>query len=537
MKKIRIFLSVFIILLLLSKIIYNITAKEGIESLFGFFIFLLFIPLFYIYFLLAKYPATYAYNVLESFRDTGKFQLNTFWSLLDKINRRRLLIIIILGLILFFTFFLNILFFLKIRENHFVFSETIIRTLFLGGTIILFFYFIQQFFEYGHVSIRDCQHRKAVEIKGLIENISIKAGIKPPDFKILTYSSPTSFSLCPNFGQPVIFITSSLLNLADRNELKAVIAHQIASISSKRIFDYRTINNFLLILKILSSSLFFLFLAAINPILVFIWLGLIIYIIIGFQLEKLRIERIAEMSSKSIFAIFNPPFLLTNFISYLIYYQTSYDEFFYADLKSVQFTRYPKALYSILIKLKNYRDVYEMMPGEFYYLYFTSENTIIKRIPAPQPSIEKRKALLEEIDYTLNNMKITEEITQIKCPYCDSHMEELETKGHYGKAIKIDRCARCGSIWFDEWEIWYIADLIPHISDKTKLKQVNPLDKISCPRCGIELSIITDPNIPKDIQIRFCSSCNGNWLAHEDLLKFSSHREKYKSKKRKDKIN
>lgn len=492
-------------------------------SFFFFLFFILIIPFFSIYFLLARFPANFAYFFLEILRPDKKFEIRTFWSLLDKIKFRRRLIISFLSLTLFVVFCLTIL------VGYLAFGRELAMISFLIGAILLFFYFIEEIVGYGRFHVSECQHKKSVDIKNAIENISIKAGIEPPNFKIIINSNPTAFLLCPNFSKPIIFITSSLLNLADRNELKAVVANQIAFISSGRIFDYLTINNLLLFLKICGSLIFLLCLAMLNNIFLFAWLGAVLYFMIRSAMAKFGKGENITGSIGTIISLANPPFLLVNFISHLIFYQISDDEILYADLESIQFTRYPKPLYSVLTKLEEHKNFGDKMPEELYYLYFTGENTAIRSMPMPQPSIKRRKAILEEIDYTLKSLKVTEEFTGLKCPCCASYMEELEGEIHYGGTIKIDRCKRCGSIWFDEWEVWYIADLMPHVLDDTQLKNIIPVDKILCPRCEVELYLVEDYNIPRDVQLWSCPTCNGNLLEHINLIRFSAHKKKNKS--------
>ncbi len=490
------------------------------------FIFLIF------YLSLAASPATFAYNLINKTggkSETKYLKHSTFWSLLDKIKSRRKLTILILIVSLIIVILLDIFFFLKVQKKFLEFSHQLTLILSIFGLFLIFFYFLKAFFGYGRINIPVSEHKKSEDIRRLIDNLSIAAGIQSPDFKIMPHDKPNAFSICPNFGQPIIYITTALLNLADRNELEAVLGHEIAHISSKRVFDYRLISDILISLRSFGFVTFFLFLSTLNPALLGLWLGLFLYGILAFGIE-------IEMGASSldlIMRLMNPPFLLVDFFSYLIYYTFSSDEVFYADLESIRLTRYPKPLYSIFMKIDEYKrfGFIEKMPEEYYYLYFTGENVIPERIPMPQPSISKRKDLLEEVDSLLKGLRAKKEKVILKCPFCRNDMDEVEAKGHYGATIKIDRCQKCGSIWFDDWELWAVDDLVPYILDKTKIETRGYPDKLLCPHCGIKLLRLFDPIIPRDIKIFYCSSCDGNWTKYKYLILYDAYRKKIEKDK------
>jgi len=477
------------------------------------------------YFSLAASPATFAYDLVNKTRsesETQNLKHSTFWSLLDRIKYRRKSIISILCICLVVVVLLDVFFFLKVQEKFLEFSRQLTQILFIFGLVFVFFYFLGEFFGYGKINIPSSGHGKSDDIKRLIDNLSITAGIQPPDFKIVSHDKPNAFSICSNFGQPIIYITTALLNLADKNELEAVLGHEITHISSKRVFDYRTISDMLITLRLFSFITFLLFLSTLNPSFIGVWLGIFLYGMIAFGVGL----GMGVSSVDPIMRLTNPPFLLVDFISYLIYYALSADEVIYADLESVRLTRYPKPLYSILTKINLYKKFgfTEKLPEEYHYLYFTGEDIAPEGIPMSQPSVGKRLQILEEIDSLLRGIIARKEKVILKCPFCSCNMEEIEAKGHYGAMIMVDRCPNCGSVWFDDWELWAAGDLSPYILDKTKIKDKGYPPKLLCPHCGIKLSRLFDPIIPKGIKIFYCFSCDGNWMKYKYLLPYANYR-------------
>lgn len=470
-------------------------------------------------------------TIRSSFRK-AETKVSNFWQLLDKIRLNRLAVLLILLFFLLFSILLNIKYFLEIKEANLLDGQ-FAKALIVVFPILILFYLLSEIIGYGKVNIPVVGHKKKKDLEKAIENISITAGIETPEFKILKSKNPNAFSICPNFKKPTIFVTNSLLSLVNKNELEAVIGHEIAFISSKRVFDYKRINNLLALLKSLTALSWLLFIFIIEIMLPVFWLLVMSWVIIVTSvkgtLDTWELGGDEEFSGGVILLI--PPLTLINFISYLIYYALSFNENFYADLKTIQFTRYPQGFYSVLQKIENYSGSWENLPREFHHLYFIGEGLPERSIPMSQPTIQERKEILKEIDYTLEHLKFTKTKTDLKCPCCGYLMKEVKGKRHYNFPLLLDYCPKCGGIWFDDMELFYVADLFAETKDLKK-KSVKKLAKLLCPHCGIEIELLIDPNIPKDVEIWNCSGCGGNWLRQESFKKYTAYRKKKLSKKK-----
>lgn len=502
-----------------------------------FFTLLSFFVLFSVYLILAIYPATFASVVIKSLRKIffqAKVGLSSFWYLLSRVKVMRFIMLLFLFILLLLTGFVDLWLLMDFLKKLSNFNSAFSYMLSIFIFLLLATYLIFELFKYGKVKISSCQHKKAIELKRAIENISITAQVEQPDFQILSHTNPTSFLLWPNFEKPTLYITNSLLSMANKNELEAVVAHELASLYSGRILDYKRINNLLLILRTLSFMFFLLLLLSLDLVLFIFWSAYVIYFVLIPDVEERMWFGDTVSASGAITALLNPPYLFINFISYFIYYSLTYSDVFYADLKALQFTRYPKGLYSILKKIEKYSGMKARLPREYYYLYFTGEAVPSRRIPMPQPSLEMRKTLLEDIDYTLSHFKISEKRDDVLCPQCRKPMEQLEGKRHYSGNILIDHCPICGSMWFDNWELYYIADLASLVRDKAVAKKKDKIikkeklgrDRFLCPHCGTQLHKLFDSMIPKEIQIFKCSSCRGNWLERADFLEYSEYKKR-----------
>lgn len=505
------------------------------------FTFLALFLLFGTYLLLANWPATSASVIIQILRHPffmEKDRVRTFWSLLETVKKNRVRVIAALISLLAVVLILDTILFLQLGLQNFLLLQKIehvadtppVAELVYIGLIIFFLWFLRNITSRKVIDIPETRHKKTVELNRAINNISIAAGTKPPQFTILAHNNPNSFSLSQE-GKPTIFVTSGLLNLVNERELEAIAAHEIAHIQSGRNDDYLIIETLLTILRGFSFVFFFLILAAINPILLLLLLAAILYISIKSNIETIEWSSDSSSIFNSVITIANPPFALINFLSFLIYYALTHSEDYYADLKSVQFTRLPAGLYSALTKLETFKDFTKKLPEDHFHLYFTGEKAAYRKIPMPQPSIKNRKAILEDIDRTLKNFKLSEKSTGLVCSYCSSQMQELKSKGHYGGSVTIDRCPQCGSVWFDNWELYYIADLAT-ISLAEKSTEITPPDKFLCPRCGIELSLLQDPAIPKTLQLWHCLSCKGKWLEHEEIAEYSAYKKHLNTKKK-----
>ena len=93
---------------------------------------------------------------------------------------------------------------------------------------------------------------------------------------------------------------------------------------------------------------------------------------------------------------------------------------------------------------------------------------------------------------------------KIICPECGDTLKEVYVEANYGRALLLDQCHRCGGIWFDTWELYYLNDAEAKRLDAVDMNIFladNPAQKGSglCPRCNnTSLESFQDPNLPSD---------------------------------------
>lgn len=477
-----------------------------------------------LYFKAGTNPAYYASKTISTLRELFSTQNNdqiTFWNILDKIRLKRMIVMVILFTSIVIVLISNAFLLIQILSLPLISSYLPFVNIGIFISILLGLFIIKEITTYGKVEIQIAEHGRQKEIESLITNISIAYGISPPLFKVLAHSSPTAFSISKFFQKPNIYITSSLINISNRSELESIIAHEITHIHSGLISDYRLIYLSTIALRILGFSLFLLFLWSINLTFVVIWIFLVFTFMVHIFIKESKYIASSSLAG-SIPDLANPPFVFITILSYFIYYSLTHNEDFYADVKSIQITRNPKPLHSILQKIKSSIGFFDELPRRFFHLYFTGEQTYSHFIPMSQPTIEERLRIIEEIDATLHEFKPTQTM-DILCPRCNKSLNEIVLKSHYGTPVKLDMCNSCGGIWFDNFELWFVAktalrNSIINTSVDLTLYRLNP----NCPKCKLSLFLLKDYSIPKTIQIWRCSTCNGNWIDNSSLFQFIS---------------
>jgi len=487
-----------------------------------------------IYYLLAKFPAEIAHTAVVVFDETfGKrkeFEILTFWSLLDALKQKRLLCFLFLVILLAIFLVSNLYFLFSIESSLSTTSfEYYQNYLFLltMAMIILVFYIFLEVLNCGKVNIPKIDHPKFINLKKVVENLSIRTGLSNPICQVLAYNNPTIFTIQPIFEKPIIYITAPLLEMANENELEALVAHEFAKIYSGTISFFRRIQIFLIILRALAFSFFLLVLFKLNPVLVSLWFVLV------FHLSLNLIETASPNKSPFELALklMNPPLLIVSFLSYLIFYYVSRTEEFYIDVKTIELTRYPAGIYSILEKMKNYSGNRERLPKRFSYLYFTPEENFFDEIPAPKPSIEERKATIEKIDITLKTSSLKCESREIKCPNCQNFSYLVKLQGLYGEIINSYYCKKCDSFWFETWENLLRTGY--HFSEtvdlKKKVKEKVKINKnLKCPNCGVDM---LNKSLLFNIQILFCPVCKSCLISKNDLFKYATYKKTVREKR------
>lgn len=115
------------------------------------------------------------------------------------------------------------------------------------------------------------------------------------------------------------------------------------------------------------------------------------------------------------------------------------------------------------------------------------------------------------------------------CPECGSRLKEVYAEASYGRVIVLDQCERCGGVWFDKWELMFVADegikALEAVDTESFLAESPSHEgKGLCPRCSEPLAVFADANLPKDALIERCHGCSGIWLNRGELARYASHR-------------
>jgi len=124
----------------------------------------------------------------------------------------------------------------------------------------------------------------------------------------------------------------------------------------------------------------------------------------------------------------------------------------------------------------------------------------------------------------------------LTCPECGGVCKEVYAEANYGRVLLLDQCNNCGSIWFDNWELYFLKDAEAKRLDSVNIHSLldkGPAKKSAdtCPRhCGIPLELFQDPNLPADSRIYRCKRCNGLWLNRGELVKYGEHKNKLRNK-------
>ena len=108
----------------------------------------------------------------------------------------------------------------------------------------------------------------------------------------------------------------------------------------------------------------------------------------------------------------------------------------------------------------------------------------------------------------------------MKCPDCQNELKIIDLKG-----VKIDECVKCRGKWFERNELRLVKDrqddylrwldFDPFGKDAEKLSI--PSDGKKCPKCLKQMNSLTYQQ--SKILIDKCSTCEGIWLNHGELVK------------------
>ncbi len=98
----------------------------------------------------------------------------------------------------------------------------------------------------------------------------------------------------------------------------------------------------------------------------------------------------------------------------------------------------------------------------------------------------------------------------------------------FGAPLALDQCPACGGIWFDRYELFRIGEegarRLEGIDEESFRQPAGTAENPLCPVCRVKLRVFRDANVPANIQLFFCSRCEGFWVNHGMLAEYASFR-------------
>ena len=95
----------------------------------------------------------------------------------------------------------------------------------------------------------------------------------------------------------------------------------------------------------------------------------------------------------------------------------------------------------------------------------------------------------------------------MKCPKCDAEMRKLSYR-----TIVVDRCTKCGGIWFDMLEAQHLKEIevsdAVDTGDRKVGREDDTVGDIDCPKCRVKMIRMVDPQQPH-IRFESCATCYG----------------------------
>lgn len=223
---------------------------------------------------------------------------------------------------------------------------------------------------------RPVDEKEVPEFYRAVENLTISEGLPMPKLFIIDESQPNAFATGRNPKNSVIAVTSGLLDMMDRTELEAVLAHELSHIKNRDILLSTAV--VVLAATVAFSSRIFLRSA---------FLG-------GDREGGGAITLIIAL----VVAILAP--LVATVVKLAISRKREY----LADSSAALMTRHPKALAEALQKIKDYPKTMETASDATAHLYIMNPfredegQKWIHKLFATHPPLEERIEKINEID-------------------------------------------------------------------------------------------------------------------------------------------
>jgi heat shock protein HtpX len=222
---------------------------------------------------------------------------------------------------------------------------------------------------------RKVDRRMAPDLYNLLENLCISRGLKMPDLRIIESSGLNAFATGLHEGQYSITVTRGLMETLNRDELEAVLAHELTHIRNR---DVR-----LLVIAVVFVG-------------IFSFLGEIMFR--GLWYGGGRTSRSSGRSSGGGQVIAIVAALVIIGVAYglaiVIRFALSRNREYLADAGAVELTRNPDAMISALQKISG--NAHVKAPSEVREMFIENPHSEFASMFATHPPIEKRIAVLEK---------------------------------------------------------------------------------------------------------------------------------------------
>jgi len=108
------------------------------------------------------------------------------------------------------------------------------------------------------------------------------------------------------------------------------------------------------------------------------------------------------------------------------------------------------------------------------------------------------------------------------CPDCQSGLNKIEIKDHYGQDFEIEQCPACGGFWFDKGELYRVPIDVGLKIDFPVSRRIYQRD-LKCPYDKVLLVEFSDPNLPPFLQLYRCPECAGYFLPKGQLYAYKDY--------------
>jgi len=357
-----------------------------------------------------------------------------------------------------------------------------------------------------------------------VDGVAIAAGITAPDVRVVAHPRPTAFTTLRT-SRPLITFTSGLVSSVPPAELEAVAAHEVGHLISGGVEESRTIDTALDLLRLEGSAALVLYLLVTKTAVGLPWALLAGALLAAAMIDQSAHEAEDESGRRleASLLLISPAMVVANLLAYLFYYAVGEVEDLLADLRAVELTRHPAALYTVLRRLKEPSGSLPSLPAAYHWRYFTGEVGLPGDFRPAQAPIESRLALLERIDPAIQTAAAPR-ARPVSCPDCGMALTPAAVESHYGVPIPVDRCQVCGGIWFDDLELYMAAARPLTAAGHAPAAGAAGGGSHQCPRCRVMLTRAPNQGMPADIAVFECASCRGAWMRSADLIRFGEFR-------------